>query len=98
MLASNDDALQVININEKYESIMSRVMRVQVDTLNTHTTQCTRANCYTNCHEKCSLDFLLDVEESGRCCLAFDSNKMCRECKHSYRDHRHFHSVGREIF
>ncbi|KZW01532.1 hypothetical protein EXIGLDRAFT_602837 [Exidia glandulosa HHB12029] len=95
---------QTMKINEQYEKIIKRAMHVQRDTPGHHTTQCTVAGCYSNCHESCHLEFLLDPAELGRRCTAFDLSRnanplkeairhKCETCGHRARDHRHFHSV-----
>jgi hypothetical protein len=84
-----------MNINMEYESIMSRTLHVQTDTYH-HNTLCTYRDCYSNCHEYCDLEFLLNPNEIGRRCAAFSSNGSrvvnCVVCHHSYREHRHFHT------
>ena len=84
-----------MNINKEYSSIMWRTMHVQADT-SYHNTLCTVRDCYSNCHEQCSLEFLMDPDEIGRRCAIFDDNDRrvtnCTVCHHSFRDHRHFHS------
>ena len=77
---------------------MSRTHHVQTDTYH-HNTLCTARNCYSNCHEYCELEFLLDPNEIWRRCAAFESQAYggrrptnCVVCHHSYREHRHFHT------
>lgn len=86
---------QTVNINKEYKSIMSRTIHVQTDTVR-HNTLCTVRDCYSNCHEECELEFLLDPAEIGRRCGAFSSNgnrvRNCVVCGHSSVEHRHFHS------
>lgn len=69
---------QTMKINEKYEKLMRREMHVQKDTPDRHTTQCTVADCYTNCHQSCSLSFLLDPAQIGRDCDAFRRARKSR--------------------
>ncbi|EJD50579.1 hypothetical protein AURDEDRAFT_58292, partial [Auricularia subglabra TFB-10046 SS5] len=69
---------KTMKINEKYEKLMQRQMHVQKDTPDRHTTQCTVADCYSNCHESCSLGFLLDPAEIGRGCDAFSTARRDR--------------------
>jgi hypothetical protein len=74
---------------------MLRTLHVQTDTSH-HNTLCTVRDCYSNCHESCSLEFLLDPNQIGRLCAAFTSYGRrvtnCVICHHSYREHRHFHT------
>src|ERR1700728_1015362 len=84
-----------MDINKEYESIMSRTIHVQTDTYH-HNTLCTARNCYSNCHEYCDLEFLLDRNEIGRRCMAFSSYgrqvRNCVVCHHSCLDHGHYHT------
>lgn len=90
-----NNIFQTMNINKEYESIMSRTLHVQTDTSH-HNTLCTVRDCYSNCHQYCELEFLLDPNQIGQRCAAFYSNGVrvvnCVVCRHSYREHRHFHT------
>ncbi|KZW01531.1 hypothetical protein EXIGLDRAFT_65004 [Exidia glandulosa HHB12029] len=98
-----DSGQQVMKINKQYEKIMRREMHVQIDTPTRHTTQCTVADCYSNCHQDCNLEFLLDPAQLGGKCTAFMVSRCndrtrdaleqtCTACSHAAREHRHFHS------
>lgn len=86
-----------MDINREYQSIMQRDTHVQKNT-SYHNTLCTVPQCFSNCHQHCQLEFLLDCVEIHRRCTAFcDGDEFgrlenCNVCNHSWQDHRHFHA------
>jgi hypothetical protein len=84
-----------MDINKAYESIMQRDMHVRKDTKH-HNTLCCAPQCYSNCHELCQLDLLLDPSAIHSLCWVFCDNgeygklENCIECNHSWKDHRHY--------
>ncbi|PFH47861.1 hypothetical protein AMATHDRAFT_76995 [Amanita thiersii Skay4041] len=53
-----------------------------------HNTLCSHPDCYSNCHISCGLEFTL-APAALRGCLAM-SGETCKQCGHSYLDHRHY--------
>jgi hypothetical protein len=95
-----------MKINEKFEKIMQRPMMVQKNTTD-HNTLCAVNGCHANCHISCSLEFLLNPDEIGRRCIAFQSTSLsirlpdslrrkCITCGHSAKHHRHYHTKWAE--
>ena len=62
-----------------------------------HNTLCTVGECYSICHEECSLPMTYDKEDFRYCWAFRDSSIYCKECGHYYKDHHHSKIKFREI-
>jgi hypothetical protein len=56
-----------------------------------YSTICCSPNCYSICHEKCSLDYTSDHEVFKVC--AGVNEAISRTCNHSYTYHKHNYAV-----
>jgi len=79
-------AIDTKNLNNKFQSTQTISRWVSEDTPY-HNTLCSHPDCYSTCHERCSLDKSYD-KEVFKCCWAI-VGESCRVCHHSYRSHFH---------
>ena len=77
-------AIDTKNLNNKFQSTQTISRWVSEETPY-HNTLCSHQDCYSTCHESCSLDKSYD-KEVFKCCWAIDG-ASCRICHHSYRSH-----------
>lgn len=76
---------------ENFKSVITSKIWVQ-ETTSTHNTLCSQPNCYSNCHERCNLDFSLNADTFLQC-AAMGGGTTCLKCRHSYSSHRHYNSL-----
>jgi GTP-binding protein EngB required for normal cell division len=75
------------NLNVNFESQVELTKPV---TTAHHNTLCGYPDCYSNCHERCSLPKSFDKETFLRCaCINRSSAGVCKKCNHSYTYHYH---------
>jgi energy-coupling factor transporter ATP-binding protein EcfA2 len=79
---------------QKFERAITKTVWVHSPT-DYHNTLCQHAGCYSNCHERCYLDFSLEPE-TFLGCMAMGDDQQCVECKHSYLDHRHYNAMWKQ--
>ncbi|KAJ4477410.1 hypothetical protein J3R30DRAFT_217471 [Lentinula aciculospora] len=82
---------------EKYERIINTPFYQHQDTGAEHNTLCVAGNCYSNCHERCTVGFTMDRETLARMCASFEETpgvallkRRCKDCGHLAEDHQHY--------
>jgi len=83
-----------MNTYKEFQAIIKQKVRYQQSTPY-HNTLCSVPDCYSNCHERCGLNFTLSPDQLAGCWAMDSSGNTCRitSCGHSRDHHRHYNSL-----